>query len=37
MHVDISAANLNDHLMFRDMVDGLARYVSRLAGRGRGR
>jgi hypothetical protein len=23
LHVDISAANINDHLMFQDMVDGL--------------
>ena len=24
LHVDISAANLNDHLLLQDMVDGLA-------------
>jgi IS5 family transposase len=34
--VDISAANLNDHLMFQDMVDGLAP-VRQPAGRPRKR
>ena len=36
MHVDISAANLNDHKMLQDMVDGI-RPVRQRAGRPRKR